>query len=106
MKYRYIKLCLGYPKSDDTERIIWRKWNGVKLGNYETDLFGEIYCFAIDVTILAYQDQHWGPCFQESYAKKSIITLNLKRKYWEQIRDGEKKFEYRENKDYWRKRLI
>lgn len=37
---------------------------------------------------------------------KRILTLHLKRKYWEAIRDGGKKFEYRLYTDYWRKRLI
>lgn len=34
------------------------------------------------------------------------LTLNLKRAYFEKIRDGVKPFEFRLNKPYWRKRLI
>lgn len=34
-----------------------------------------------------------------------ILHLNLKKKYFEQILSGEKKFEYREIKKYWIKRL-
>ena len=33
------------------------------------------------------------------------LHLSLKREYFEQIRDGEKWFEYRLCNDYWRKRL-
>jgi len=35
-----------------------------------------------------------------------ILRLNLKRKWWEQIRDGEKTVELRLATEYWRKRLI
>ena len=35
-----------------------------------------------------------------------ILRLNLKRKWWEQIRDGEKTVEFRLATYYWRKRLI
>jgi len=35
-----------------------------------------------------------------------ILRLNLKRKWWEQIRDGGKTVELRLAKNYWRKRLI
>lgn len=35
-----------------------------------------------------------------------ILRLNLKRKWWEQIRDGEKTVELRLATDYWRKRLV
>lgn len=35
-----------------------------------------------------------------------ILRLNLKRKYWEQIRDGEKDLEFRLANEYWRKRLV
>ena len=37
---------------------------------------------------------------------KKILTLHLKRKYWEQIRDGKKKYEYRLDTRYWRKRIL
>jgi len=33
------------------------------------------------------------------------LRLNLKRKWWEQIRDGKKTVELRHAKEYWRKRL-
>ncbi len=33
------------------------------------------------------------------------LTLNLKAKYWHQIKRGEKKFEYRLATPYWTKRL-
>lgn len=35
-----------------------------------------------------------------------ILTLNLKKEYFEQIKSGEKKFEYRLKKDFWTKRLV
>jgi len=35
-----------------------------------------------------------------------ILRLNLKRKWWEQIRDEEKTVEFRTATEYWRKRLI
>jgi len=35
-----------------------------------------------------------------------ILRLNLKRKWWEQIRDGVKTVELRLATDFWRKRLI
>lgn len=38
-------------------------------------------------------------------AKKNLI-LHLKRKWWEQIRDGTKTVELRIANDYWRKRLV
>lgn len=34
-----------------------------------------------------------------------VLHLSLKREYFEQIRNGEKWFEYRLCNDYWRKRL-
>lgn len=34
-----------------------------------------------------------------------ILTLNLKKEYFEQIKSGQKKFEYRLKKDFWTKRL-
>lgn len=34
-----------------------------------------------------------------------ILRLNLKREYWEAIRDGEKIYELRRATPYWRKRL-
>lgn len=37
--------------------------------------------------------------------QKRILRLNLKRKWWEQIRDGEKTCEYRLVNDHWSKRL-
>ena len=36
----------------------------------------------------------------------AILTLHLKREYWEQIRDGKKVCEYRRDKTYWRKRIL
>lgn len=36
---------------------------------------------------------------------KKILTLNLKRKYFEEIKSGVKTEEFREYKDFWRKRL-
>lgn len=35
-----------------------------------------------------------------------VLRLNLKREYWEQIRDGVKVVEFRLQTPYWRKRLI
>jgi len=35
-----------------------------------------------------------------------ILRLNLKRKWWEEIRDGGKTKELRKATDYWRKRLV
>jgi len=57
-KYDYIRLCLGYPNKDDTDKIIWRKWRGVKKIKTETNLFGLILCFAIDVSEPIYSNQH------------------------------------------------
>ena len=34
------------------------------------------------------------------------LSLNLKREFFDAIVDGTKKVEYRENKEYWRRRLI
>jgi len=34
-----------------------------------------------------------------------ILHLNLKKKYWEKINAGEKKYEYRRVTPYWEKRL-
>lgn len=36
---------------------------------------------------------------------KKILTLNLERKYFEEIKKGKKIEEYREYKEYWKKRL-
>lgn len=36
----------------------------------------------------------------------NILTLHLKRKWWEQIRDGKKTVELRLATSYWRNRLI
>lgn len=35
-----------------------------------------------------------------------ILRLHLRRKWWDQIRDGKKTVELRRATDYWRKRLI
>ncbi|MFW5705163.1 MAG: ASCH domain-containing protein [Nanoarchaeota archaeon] len=37
---------------------------------------------------------------------KKILHLNLFKKYFKQIANGEKKIEYREIKPYWTKRLV
>lgn len=37
--------------------------------------------------------------------KVKILRLNLKREYWEQIKNGSKLVEYRLATEYWRKRL-
>ena len=37
--------------------------------------------------------------------EKRILRLNLKRKYWEQIKRHQKLYEYRLASEYWRKRL-
>lgn len=37
--------------------------------------------------------------------KKKILHLTLKKKWFDLIKSGEKKFEYREIKPYWTKRL-
>ena len=101
-KYEYIKICLGYPKADDSRKIIWRKWNGVKTGKFETDLFGYKHVFAIDVAEWISENQFLAPNFIHG----NILNLNLKKKYWEQIRDNKKHFEYREIKPYWESRLF
>jgi hypothetical protein len=36
----------------------------------------------------------------------NILHLNLKKKYWEEIKAGKKKFEYRLVNGYWAKRLV
>lgn len=102
--FHYIKLCLGYPNEDDTDKIIWRKWRGVTKGKFETDLFGMKEVFAIDVSKLIYSNQFWTPA--GTRLRKKVLTLNLKRKYWEEIRDFKKLNEYREIKPYWEKRLL
>ena len=38
--------------------------------------------------------------------KKKILRLNVKRKYWDLIKSGEKKEEYRIFKPYWITRLV
>lgn len=106
MKYDYIKICLGYPKSSCKERIIWRKWAGVEKGYYETGYYetGKLkytHVYAIDVSKKIYENQHLAP---NQFGKK-VITFNLKRIFFEQIRDGIKKYEFREIKPYWEKRL-
>ena len=35
-----------------------------------------------------------------------IVHLVLKRQYWNQIKFGEKIHEYRDNTEYWRKRIL
>ena len=40
------------------------------------------------------------------FEKKKILRLNLKKKWWEQIRDGKKTVELRRVTQYWRKRLV
>ena len=42
---------------------------------------------------------------QES-SRPRVLTLRLKRKWWEQIRDGVKTVELRLANEYWRKRLV
>jgi len=37
--------------------------------------------------------------------EKNILTLNLNKKYFEEIKVGSKVEEYREVKEYWKKRL-
>lgn len=37
---------------------------------------------------------------------KRILHLPLKKIYFDQIKSGEKLFEYRETTDYWKKRLL
>ena len=101
IKYDYIRLCLGYPSHEDTSKIIWRKWNGFIEGWHETELFGLAMVYAIDVTKLIYKNQFLSP----SIICKKVLTLNLKQKYWEEIRDFKKPLEYREMKPYWQKRL-
>jgi hypothetical protein len=36
---------------------------------------------------------------------RKILTLHLKKEYWQQIKDGKKKVEYRDVTPYWKKRL-
>lgn len=43
---------------------------------------------------------------ESSCSDVSVLRLNLKRKWWEQIRDGEKTTELRRVTDFWRKRLV
>ncbi len=38
--------------------------------------------------------------------QSSILSLNLHREFFDAIADGTKKTEYREDKEYWRTRLI
>jgi len=101
-KYDYIRICLGYPDHENTARIIWRKWNGFGTGKFDTDLFGYKKVFAIDVGETIYKNQFLSPAIHF----KKVLTLNLKREYWEQIRDFKKKFDFREIKPYWKKRLL
>lgn len=35
-----------------------------------------------------------------------MLTFNLKKEWYEKIRSGEKTIEYREEKDYWHKRIF
>ena len=35
-----------------------------------------------------------------------VLHLTLKKKWFDLIRSGEKKYEYRQDKPYWRKRLV
>lgn len=37
---------------------------------------------------------------------KKILHLNLKKVYFDDIKSGNKKFEYRERKDFWKKKLV
>ena len=39
-------------------------------------------------------------------AYKKILTIHLKREYWERIHDGRKKYEYRLATRYWRNRIL
>lgn len=103
-KYDYIKLCLGYPKADEWRKIIWRRWIGFKTGVSDLELFGtkSVAVYIIDVSQLVFPDQHLPPL---PFSLSGVLTLNLKKKYWDQIRSGSKLEEYREIKPYWTKRL-
>lgn len=48
-----VVLTLGYPRNDDNERRIERKWNGYKTKSIKHPLFGDDPCivFAIDVSV-------------------------------------------------------
>lgn len=50
-----IVLTWGYPKSDDMERRIFRKWNGYRVTTITHPHFGNVptEVFAIDVTVSA-----------------------------------------------------
>ena len=101
-EYDYIKICLGYPSEEEEKtKCIWRIWNGFTIGTYETGLFGKKRVFAIDVRTWIYTNQFLAP----NQIGKKVLTLNLKRKYWEKIRDGKKDWEFREVKKYWIVRL-
>lgn len=102
-KFDYIKLCLGYPSNESgSKKIIWRRWNSFKILCCDTEKFGHKYVYAIDVSKFVYKtNQHLAP---KTFDKK-VLTLNLDEKYFEKIRDGIKKYEYREIKSFWTKRL-
>lgn len=38
--------------------------------------------------------------------KKRVLHISIKREYFEQIKDGSKLFEYRDQTAYWAKRLV
>ena len=50
--YDQIFIYLGYPKADDTERVLIRKWNGCAIKTITHPLFGNepVNVYAIDVS--------------------------------------------------------
>lgn len=43
---------------------------------------------------------------ETSFLMKKVIPMTLHKKWFEEILSGQKKVEYREKKDYWKKRLF
>jgi len=52
------------------------------------------------------QDQNQHQNRSQSERSESILYLPLKRKWFDEIKSGVKKFEYRLYNDHWKKRLI
>jgi hypothetical protein len=50
-EFQWIKICLGYPKADDHEKILMRPWRGYKVKWITHPLFGPkpVAVFAIRV---------------------------------------------------------
>lgn len=46
------------------------------------------------------------PCLSCNGDKLRVLHLNLKEKWWNDINEGKKDFEYREQNQYWKTRLV